>query len=346
MYANSTVTIQSFDHRTKAIAFVSGADAPDREHAGTDLFEACQRAHVKASAPGTGGPNGARSESDRDDAPTLRSELRSGSRPVDVPVLAAAPAVLVGAFLLPEPVRQSLTFRYADPTLPTAFTAHYVHLDAGHLVANLLGYGLLAGVGYALAVTSRRRRFFLAALATFCLAYPVALSALNLAVPRQAVGFGFSGVNMALLGVLPSLLAAFARAQFFPRASTRALPAVFFLLIGWIAVLALPASTSGLGLAGLAVAVAGLVLAAVYAASARDGSEPSLGAVVEAVVDTPGHGDLFAVGVVVLLAYPVVGFPADPTAGGSVVNLYVHLLGFALAFIGSYAALATGVFEE
>ncbi|MBB6646640.1 hypothetical protein H5V44_10140 [Halobellus sp. MBLA0160] len=106
-----------------------------------------------------------------------------------------------------------------------------------------------------------RQRFFLIALATFLLA----LSALNLAVPRNALGFGFSGIDMALLGLLPVLLWAYARERFVPDASVRPLPAVFFLFVGWIALLALPVSPTGVGLAGLATAVAGVSIAVVYA---------------------------------------------------------------------------------
>ncbi|OYR54061.1 hypothetical protein DJ73_06025 [Halorubrum sp. Ea1] len=275
----------------------------------------------------------------------LRRELLASARAVDLLVLLAVPAVLVGVFSLPEATRRSLAFAYADPTVPTAFAAHYVHLDVGHLAGNLAGYCLLAGVGYALAVFGGARRFFLTALATFLLAFPLVLSALNLAVPRDAIGFGFSGINMALAGLLPLLLGTYARARFAPGASLRALPAVFFALVGWIALLALPVSATGPGLAGLATGVAGALLAVLYASSAGIPIRETVREGVRTVASRPGEGDLFAVGAVLVVGYPVVGFPADPTGTGSVVNLYVHLLGFCLAFIGPFALLAVGVFE-
>jgi len=108
------------------------------------------------------------------------------------------------------------------------------------------------------------------ALATFLAAFPVVLSALNLAVPRNAISFGFSGINMAFAGLLPLLLGVYARERFFPEASIRALPAVFFPLVGWMAFLALPVSPGSLdepGLAGLATAVAGILLGLLYASS-------------------------------------------------------------------------------
>lgn len=280
------------------------------------------------------------------DAVSFREDLLTSARTVDLLALCVAPVVVIAVFSLPEATRRSLAFAYEDPTLPTAFTAHYVHLRVDHLVGNLAGYGILAAVGYALAVLSGYRRFFLTALATFLLAFPVALSWLNLAVPRNAIGFGFSGINMALAGLLPLLLGVYARDRFFPDASIRSLPAVFFPLVGWIALLALPVSTAGAGLAGLATALAGVVLGLLYASSTGTRLRQPVRKRVRTVTSRTGYGELFAVGVVLLVGYPVVGFPTDPATGGSVVNLYVHLLGFCLAFIGPFALLATGAFEE
>jgi hypothetical protein len=41
--------------------------------------------------------------------------------------------------------------------------------------------------------------------------------------------------------------------------------------------------------------------------------------------------------VVVFLSYPFVAFPSNPIGDGTVVNLYTHLLGFALGFISTYS---------
>jgi len=286
------------------------------------------------------------SGTDRRSDLALRRELLASVRAIDLLVLLAVPAVLLAVFSLPEPTRRSLAFAYADPTLGSAFASHYVHFEVEHLAGNLGGYGLLAGVGYALAVLGDARRFFLTALATFLFAFPFVLSALNLAVPRDAIGFGFSGINMALAGLLPLLLGTYARERFSPDASLRALPAVFFALVGWIAALALPLSTTGVGLAGLATGVAGALLAVLYASSAGIPIRETAREGARVIASRPGEGDLFAVGTVLVVGYPVVGFPSDPAGAGSVVNLYVHLLGFCLAFIGPFALLALGAFAE
>ncbi|MGQ3328877.1 MULTISPECIES: hypothetical protein [Halorubrum] len=279
----------------------------------------------------------------------FRRELIARLRLADLLVLAAVPAVLGAVFALPESTRRSLVFAYTDPTVRTAFTAHYVHLDAGHLAGNVAGYCLLVGVGYVLAVLAGYRQFFMIAFVTFLAAFPIVLSALNLAVPRNAIGFGFSGINMALAGLLPLLLGVYARERFFPDASIRALPAVFFPLVGWMALLALPVSAGALdgpGLAGVAIGIAGLLLGSLYASTAGIRIRGAVREGIRAAVSNPGYGDLFAVGIAVVVSYPLVGFPGDPTGAGSVVNLYVHLLGFCLAFIGSFTLLAAGAFER
>ena len=320
---------------------VDGDGSADDRSGGVDGDESADDRSGGVDAGGSGDDR-----SREVDTGSFRSELVAGVRAVDVAVLCVVPAVLVAVFALPTELRRSLAFAYTDPTLPTAFTAHYVHLRATHLAGNLMGYGLLAGVGYALAVLGGRRRLFVTALATFLLAFPLALSALNLAVPRNALGFGFSGINMALLGLLPLLLWAYARERFAPDASVRPLPAVFFLLVGWIALLALPVSTAGVGVAGLATAGAGLSIGVVYAVSADGGFGLPTRNRLRGVMSQPGYGDLFVAGSVLLVGYPVVGFPADPTGTGRVVNLYVHLLGFCLAFIGAFVLLAGDVVDE
>lgn len=301
------------------------------------------------SVPGSDGSGGAVRDRDaggRSGYAAFVGELAARVRVVDLLALCLPPAVLVAVFALPEATRRSLAFAYTDPTVPSAFSAHYVHLGADHLLGNLAGYGLLAGVGYALAVLSGRRRLFFTSFVTYLGAFPFALSALNLAVPRNAVGFGFSGVNMALAGLLPILWYCYARDRFAPAASIAALPAFFFALVGWIALLALPVSTEGTGVAGLAIGVAGALLALLYAASSGVRPLRSIRRHARSVAARPGYGDLLAVGAVVAVGYPVIGFPADPAGDGSVVNLYVHLLGFCLGFIAPFALLASGAFDE
>lgn len=271
---------------------------------------------------------------------TFAAELTERARLGDVVAMGSVPVLLVAVFQLPEATRLGLTFHYTEPTLLTAYTAHFVHLEASHLGGNVAGYLLLVSVCYALAVLGGRRRFFLTAFAAFLSVFPPLLSGLNLAVPRTAMGFGFSGINMALLGLLPLLLVSYARRQFFPRLNLRHAPATFFLALAAVSLLALPSDAI---VSSVAVASAGI--GGLYLASVRRSWHLSPRETLSTLVARQGYGDLLVVALALFIAYPFVGFPADVAGSGQVLNLYVHLLGFCLAFIGPYALLSAGAFD-
>lgn len=251
---------------------------------------------------------------------------------VEALALLAVPALLVAVFLLPEATKRAAAFSYADPTLATAVTAHYVHLTVPHLVGNVLGFALLAGTAYGLSVASGRRRLFVVSTLTFLFAFPAALSGLNLAIPRDAIGYGFSGINMAFLGYVAVALPV-AVGDRIGLARDRYLPPVFFVSAGYIALIALPAGAASLGFAAASVAVA-----LPYGRHVRRGSLREARRVVARILATPRYGELVAVATVVLVGYPLVGFPAvSPT--GIRVNVYIHFLGYALGFLVVYISL-------
>lgn len=265
---------------------------------------------------------------------TLRRRVRLG----DCLALAAVPAVLVGVFLLPESTRRAFAFAYRRPTVVTAYTAHFVHFSLDHLLANLLGYVLLAGIGYSLSVLAGARRLFGVAAATYLLAFPFVLSGLNLAIPRNGLGYGFSALNMAFAGLLAILLAVYAERRLHAAAGVRQAPGPFLLGLALVAVVALPPTRTRTALAAAAA------LAAIgYGASfVRDVRSPVTGGR-RPTGDSPGWPDLFALGALLFVGYPFVGFPAEGRLDGAVVNVYLHLLGFCLAFLVPYIALEADV---
>jgi len=276
-----------------------------------------------------------------DRRPPFSVVVRRTVRLRDCLALAVVPAVLVGVFLSPVPFRQSLTFAYADPTAASAVAAHFVHFSAEHLAANLVGYAVLAGLGYLLAVLSDCRRLFGVAAATYVIGFPPVLSALNLAIPRRAVGYGFSGINMAFAGLLPVILAIYAGRRLDPRIRIDHAPVLFFGALTLVA-LSIPGSRLGTGL-GLAVASgAATVWYAGSALSAVRGEPPRSH---DAVTDHPGWLEAFVFGVGASPGYVAVDFFGRSVVGSTVVNHYVHLLGFCLAFIAPYVAVELGVFD-
>ncbi|QZX98984.1 hypothetical protein [Halobaculum rubrum] len=264
---------------------------------------------------------------------TLRREIRF----VDCVALSVVPVVLAAVFLLPPETRMEFAFTYRRPTVLTAFTAHFVHRSLEHLVANVAGYVLLAGLGYVLAVLADERRLFGLAATTYLFAFPPVLSALNLAVPRNAVGYGFSGVTMAFAGLLAVMLAAYAGRRLHPAVSVRHAPAGFLSALAAAALLVPTASRVATAVAGVA-ALGAFGYAVSGTTALRDGPP-------HATLYRSGWVDLFALGAVVFAGYPVVGFPSDLRVGTAVVNTYVHLLGFCLAFLVAYLVAATEVLD-
>ncbi|QKY19148.1 hypothetical protein B4589_001680 [Halolamina sp. CBA1230] len=263
--------------------------------------------------------------------------LRAAVRLRDCLVLAVVPAFAVVAFALPVARRESLAFAYRDPSLVTAYTAQFVHFDIAHLAANVLGYVLVAGFGYALAALAGYRRLFGVAAVTYLLAFPPALSWLNLAIPRNAVGYGLSGLNMAFAGLLALVLVAYA-GRLDDRVRVRHAPGLFFAVVALIALLApRNGGVPGVGAASALVAVGYVVSARRWAAGrSRGGSVP--------LHRRAGWFDALVLGVVTLFGYQFVGFASLAIHDG-IVNVYVHLLGFCLGFIVPYTALAAGVVD-
>ncbi|WP_435116050.1 hypothetical protein [Halolamina sp. C58] len=269
------------------------------------------------------------------DDDSFLAALRDAVRLRDCLALALVPAVAVAVFTLPAARRRSLAFTYRDPSLVTAYTAQFVHFDAAHLAANVLGYALVAGFGYVLAALSGYRRLFGVTAATYLLAFPPALSWLNLALPRNAVGYGLSGLNMAFVGLLALVLVAY-WSRLDDRISVRYAPGLFFAVVALIALIVPRAGTvTGIGAASVFVA-AGYVVSArrSWPERPRSGRRPRL--------DRAGWLDAGILGVVTLFGYQFVGFDSLAADSG-IVNVYVHLLGFCLGFIVPYTALALGV---
>lgn len=297
-----------------------------------------------------------------DGNPSFGSVVRDAVRLRDCLGLAAVPAVVVAVFVfLPPSTRSALAFEYADPSPVTAYAAHFVHFGVDHLVANVVGFVLLAGSAYLLAVLADRRRLFGAAAVTYLAVFPPVLSALNLAVSRDAVGYGLSGVNMAFAGLLGLLLVAYARRRVDARVRLRYAPAVFFAATAVVSLLALPLGAPAVGLAAVcALAATGYVLAAwrrwpdradtarVLPGRGRRDSRDDEVPETRRGADVTGQSgrwfDLGVLAVVVFFGGLYVAFP-DPGAGdGVVVNLYVHLLGFCLGFVVPFVAVELGGF--
>lgn len=235
-------------------------------------------------------------------------------------------------YRLPKITRLDLVLDYRAPTLLTAYASHFVHLRHEHLLTNLVVFGLLFALSYWLAAAAGRRRLFHAAALTFLLAFPLALSWLNLAVPRPRVGFGFSGVAMAFLGFLPIAVASVVEAEF-PRSRALArAPGLYMLGLAVVAWRALPP----VGLRPLLVAA---ILVAALAHLPRVPTADGASAGVRWLFEG-SRGGLVLAGLAALVLVPFAAFPEEPVTANAVTNLYTHFLGYSLGFLVPYAAVS------
>lgn len=260
----------------------------------------------------------------------------------DAVLLVLVPIVLVAVYVSPAEFRRSLVFKYTDPSLSTAFASAFVHFDRLHLFVNLATYAVVVSVVFALAVVSGYRQQFYVVFFNFVLVLPALLSYLNLAVLRSSIGFGFSGVVMAFAGYLPLSLAEYVEAQFDIGPRTAVAPMLFFLTLSLIAVLSVqPVVTENttvfLGTSGLVAAT--LLSALLYAVSVSSQGS-SLVQKLRAAADNTGYFELGVAALVLVFGLPFVAFPTDPELAESAINLYIHLLGYALGFLATYVVTA------
>lgn len=248
-------------------------------------------------------------------------------RLVDLAALLVVPAILVAVFQLPLSTREQFVFDRGAPSLLTAYSAHFVHLSELHLIGNVLSYLFVGALTYLLCVLSERRQLFWTAIFVLVTVFPFALSGMQLVFPRERLIFGFSGINSGLFGLLCFSVVGFARANLSAAVEERFAPALLFATAGVIALVVLPARAWRVEIAALAFA-----FALGYAAVAAYASDISVSAV-RAAADRAGYFELAGGALGTLFAYPFVGFGSVVLSGDSIVDVYVHLLGYTLAFI-------------
>lgn len=239
---------------------------------------------------------------------------------------------LVAVYTLPTSTRLELALAYHEPTLASAYAAHFVHLSADHLLANLGAYLLVVPLTYVLAVLAGRRDVFRIAFVAILLAFPLVLSGLNVLLTRPRIGFGFSGINMAFLGLLPLVLLSFLRHHAPETFDLDHAPALFFAGTGLIATLAVPSPRLRLAVAGFAVGSAVVYLRGLLPLR-------RLRADVRSLARTEGV-EFAVAGLLVFGLLPIAAFPSNPAGDGTVLNLYTHLLGYCLGFIAPYATVS------
>lgn len=258
--------------------------------------------------------------------------IRRRAKIVDVALILAVPVLLVGLFAVSPSTKMALALAYQDPTLLTVFASHFVHMDLPHLLANLGAYMEVVPLVYVLSLLSGHRRRFLVAFGAFVLAFPFVLSGLNLLIPRPSIGYGFSGIATAFVGLLAVTLGEYASEHFGEAFEGTLSPGLFAFAAGIIAIRVAPSVETNLVILGLGVIGALLVLGPV-----RESSIDSLLGTIRRVPTKQRHFDLAALGVLIVLLFPFVAVPGAPVLEGTVPNVYTHTLGFCLGYLVPYS---------
>ena len=257
-------------------------------------------------------------------------------------------SLFIGTYLLPKPVRRSLAFEYADPTLATAYTAHLVHLTPSHLFGNLIAFVVVSGLLLTLTVRANDRWLSVGILVMFAFVLPVTLSFLNLAVPRNSVTYGFSGLNMGLVGILPIAAVRYVEQKRRNPVTAPVLLIQFLLSSIYISIVSIPPSKLS-----RIVFVTSVVLGAVVMfrtnswRGRRVGDIGRRSAGSDERIDRTGWlTPLFVGGLGVWMLLLSAGFPDEVGVDGTVINIYAHFLGYTLGFISAYLAHEWRLFGE
>lgn len=258
---------------------------------------------------------------------------RTHAFPLGTVLVVSVPVVLASVHTLPVGVRRGLALDLAAPTPVSFYTAHFVHFGIEHLVSNLLFYVLATPITYLLARATDELRTFRRAFLTVLVVFPPALSGLTVALGRPALGYGFSGLNLALFGISTLLLGRFLSRRFDLVVDDRGL-SIFGVGVAVVALRALPSNVVtyliafGAGCLSLAVALER------YWDRGSSGADPPPA--------RRGDAELAVVATVVCSLLPFVAFaPATTVAAG--LGLYVHFLGYALSYTVLYVADVLGL---
>lgn len=256
------------------------------------------------------------------------THLRERSSVIDLIGVVVLVLILLGIHSLPAVTRETLAFQVGSPSLLTAYTSHFVHLDGQHLVGNLLIFLPTICIAYVLCVLSDRRQLFRISTAVIIAVFPFVLSGLQLVFPRERTILGFSGLTAAFVGLSCFALTSFIRVNLWNGFHERYAPIFLFFTSGLIALIALPSRGYQ-----LEIGVAALLLSLLYfAAGILNHGTPSASTIRSAIA-RPGYFEFTGAGVGLLVSYPFVAFHESVVHPKAVTDVYIHLLGFNLAFI-------------
>lgn len=257
----------------------------------------------------------------------FRSRLQKTVRLIDLLAILVVPGVLLLLYALPTTTRESLVFTIHAPTLDSAYTTHFVHLSIRHLTGNLAIYVLVVPASYLLAVLGDCRRIFFIPYVAVLLSFPFVLSGLHLALGSSGRVVGFSGINMAFVGMVPLFQTVYlSRLEGDVRLAHA--PTLFFAGTAVIAFRVVPPGqaqwTLTLGAALVMLAYIAYTWRGVTIDTIRD------------LLSQSGRFELVVGSAAMFFIATFFGFPSDPKLSNRIVDVYTHFLGYSVGFVSAY----------
>jgi hypothetical protein len=262
-------------------------------------------------------------------------EIVRQTRLLDLLAVGLVPVVLTGIYTLPRETREAFVFETENPTILTAYTSYFVHLDWFHLLGNLVVYFPAVVIAYLLCVLSNRRTLFGITFLTLLVAFPFVLSAMQLIFPRERLLLGFSGITAGIVGLACFALVGYVRTALAVEVNDRYAPTLLFFTTALIASIAVPS-----GAYRTAITLASIGLGTVYLGFALvQNGLPSRDTLTSAA-NRRGYFAFTGAAVGLLVGYPFVAFQTVLIPEGGILNVYVHLLGYNLVFIVVFSFVA------
>lgn len=126
----------------------------------------------------------------------------------EIVLFSVFPIILFVIMLLPEVIRQNLTFSIYNPSWWQFFSHSFVHKDWGHFLNNLRGFIIFGLILSVFANKIKEKKLLFCLILTIIISLPILSSLIEFLVyphflPMIKTSQGASGIVSALLGVLP-----------------------------------------------------------------------------------------------------------------------------------------------
>lgn len=252
------------------------------------------------------------------------------------------PASLTLLFFLPSAPKEGLILHHADPNPVSLFTTSFMHENLHHFLSNFIVYFMLMIPIYLFSRWSEKRRKFYLMILLIFVPLPFLISSSSLLIPASKTflsmpaskSLGFSGINSALFGFVPYFaLSYLKKIHGWEVRITNFMNLALFLLFGLIVL-------SYLSLAFPYILIPIAFWAFFSGLLVRTYRKESLKNCLSSIKQTFEENRFFrGFSIMYILSFSLL-FPEKIRIASGIIDVNVHLVGFAFGFVVSYLFLS------